>query len=66
MYFFDNEIDTDLDESQIYSETSEYIMVSDEIKNRVTMKIESCNRRAKLGTQYSKYAGEDCWNDSIL
>jgi len=66
MYFFDNEINTDLDESQIYSETSKYIMVSDEIKNRVTMKIESCNRRAKLGTQYSKYAGEDCWNDSIL
>jgi hypothetical protein len=65
----DDEIRTDPEDLAYHLETpnndffSKEVSVSEEIEKRVATKLESFNRRAKIGLLCSKYIGDDSWGD---
>ncbi|OEU16700.1 hypothetical protein FRACYDRAFT_269081 [Fragilariopsis cylindrus CCMP1102] len=65
----DDEIRTDPEDLAYHLETlnndffSKEVIVSEEIEKRVATKLESFNRRAKIGLLCSKYIGDDSWGD---
>ena len=65
----DDEIRTDPEDLAYHLETSNNdffskdVIVSEEIEKRVATKLESFNRRAKIGLLCSKYIGDDSWGD---